>query len=80
MKWLTKSRQVFIGWLLTTVVLQVIACGSSRSSASLYLTDAFAARMLEWCLLFRGGILIRTHDGPKSPHMPLFLRAILGPN
>ena len=36
---------------------------------------------------FKGGgditgaiaIVIRTHDGPKNPYIPLFLHAILGP-
>ena len=34
-------------------------------------------------LLFTGGHMlqeIRTHDGPKNPYIPLFLRTILGPD
>ena len=25
-------------------------------------------------------IIIRTHDGPKNPYMPVFLHTILGPD
>ena len=30
--------------------------------------------------ILRGGIVMRTNDGPKNPYMPLFLRTILGPD
>ena len=31
-------------------------------------------------LLFYKRIVIRTHDGPKNPSIPLFLRTIVGPD
>ena len=30
--------------------------------------------------LLRGGIVIRTHDVPKKPYIPLLLHTILGPD
>ena len=35
----------------------------------------------EWrCGILPGGIVIRTHDGPPSPYIPLFLHTTLGPD
>ena len=31
-------------------------------------------------LILRGGIVLRTHDGPKNPYITLFLHTILGPD
>ena len=31
-------------------------------------------------IILRGAIVIRTHDVPQNPHIPLFLRSILGPH
>ena len=33
-----------------------------------------------WGPLLRGAIVIRTHDVPKNPYVPLFLLTILGPD
>ena len=31
-------------------------------------------------VVLRGCIVIRTHNGPKNPHITLFLHTILGPD
>ena len=31
-------------------------------------------------VLLRGARLVRTHDGPKTPNIPLFIHTVLGPD